>query len=399
MDAVTIPPDTTALSDEELAIELIRLGRESDQVHLRFARRAAQFAARNKHDDDGFATPIDWMRFNCHLTSNAAADLIAVGQNLQRLPESVQAVSKGQIGFAHVKAMARTADAVGGNFDEAVLLERARDSSAGKFYYVCNHYRHAADRKGYESEQAELVENRKLSISPCEDGAVLINGVLDPVGGAAFITAIEPLARKSGAHDDRSREKRLGDALVDLSLHALDSGLIPQQGSQRTHLQVTTTLETLLGLEGAPGAELEFAKLPISSKTVERLACDCSVTRILLGSDSMVIDVGRAKRTISGPARKALNVRDRGCTWPGCERPASWTSGHHLKHWFFGGVNDPPNLTLLCYRHHWMVHEGNWQIVRSDDGRMLTIPPTVTFGPAAEGPAQPPQMPDLVAPY
>jgi Domain of unknown function (DUF222)/HNH endonuclease len=168
-------------------------------------------------------------------------------------------------------------------------------------------------------------------------------------------------------------------------MHALDSGLIPQQASQRTHLQVTTTLETLLGLPGAAAAEMEFS-LPISSKTVERLACDCSITRILLGSDSVVIDVGRAKRTISGPARKALNARDRGCTWPGCERPASWTSGHHLKHWIHGGTNKPPNLTLLCYRHHWMVHEGNWQIVRGDDGRMLTIPPTLRFGPSPRGP-------------
>jgi hypothetical protein len=41
---------------------------------------------------------------------------------------------------------------------------------------------------------------------------------------------------------------------------------------------------------------------------------------------------------------------------------------------------------LLCYRHHWMVHEGGWQIVRGDDGRMLTIPPAVGFGPASRGP-------------
>jgi hypothetical protein len=57
-----------------------------------------------------------------------------------------------------------------------------------------------------------------------------------------------------------------------------------------------------------------------------------------------------------------------------------------LKHWIHGGTSDPGNLTLLCYRHHWMVHEGNWQIVRGDDGRMLTIPPTVTFGPPARRP-------------
>jgi hypothetical protein len=178
----------------------------------------------------------------------------------------------------------------------------------------------------------------------------------------------------------------LADATVDLAMHALDSGLIPRQGSQRTHLNVTTSLETLLGLPGAPAAELEFAPLPISSKTVERLACDSSVTRILLNSDSMVIDVGRAKRTINGPTRKALSVRDKHCVWPGCERPASWTSGHHLVHWIHGGGGDLPNLALLCYRHHWNVHEGNWQIVRGDDGRMLTIPPTVTFGPSPRGP-------------
>jgi hypothetical protein len=130
---------------------------------------------------------------------------------------------------------------------------------------------------------------------------------------------------------------------------------------------------------------MEFS-LPISSKTVERLACDCSVTRILLDSDSMVIDVGRAKRVTSGPQRKALNARDKGCIWPGCDRPASWASGHHLKHWIHGGGSDLENLALLCYRHHWNVHEGGWQIVRSDDGLVTTIPPTVTFGPTSRGP-------------
>jgi hypothetical protein len=126
--------------------------------------------------------------------------------------------------------------------------------------------------------------------------------------------------------------------------------------------------------------------MPVSSTTVERLACDASVTRIILDSRSNVIDVGRAKRTISGPGRKALNVRDRGCTWPGCERPASWTSGHHIRHWIHGGTNEPSNLTLLCYRHHWNVHEGGWQVVRDDDGRIVTIPPTVSFGLASRGP-------------
>src|SRR6266852_6248192 len=164
-------------------------------------------------------------------------------------------------------------------------------------------------------------------------------------------------------------------------VRALDNGLVPQ----RAHVQVTASLETLLGLPGAPAADMEFS-LPISAKAVERIACDCAVTRVVLGSESTVIDVGRAKRTISGPQRKALKVRDCGCTWPGCDRPVSMTEGHHLVHWIQNGPGDLPNLTLLCYRHHWMVHEGGWQIVRTDDGRMITIPPPTGFERLPRGP-------------
>jgi len=194
-------------------------------------------------------------------------------------------------------------------------------------------------------------------------------------------SALEPLAQRAGKDDDRCRDRRVADALVDVCMHALDNG-VP---SRRTHLQVTTSLETLLGLSGAPAAEMDFS-LPISAKAVERLACDCTVTRVLLGSDSTVIDVGRAKRVISASQGKALKVRDRGCVWPGCDRPAPWTSGHHLVHWINGGPTDLSNLALLCYRHHWMVHEGEWQIVRADDGRMLTIPPITPYQRLARGP-------------
>jgi len=370
----------------ELAEELLREIRQGQLSQLRAARLAARFADTDEYAADGFVSPFEWIRFNGHLTSVAAGDLIAVGENLERLPQTVQSMTGGEIGFAHLKTMARTANFIGGGFDETKLLPKAKDNSAGKFYYICDHYRHSLDPKAYEAEQTERVENRKLTITTCDDGAVLIKGVFDPEGGAALRTAWEPLARRSGAHDYRSRQKRLADAAVELAVHAMDIGAIPQQATQRTHLQVTVPLETMLGLPGAPGGDLEFSPQPISAKTVERLACDASVTRIVFDSKSQVIDVGRAERTIKGPGRKALNVRDGGCTWPGCERPASWTSGHHIKHWFHGGTNEAPNLTLLCYRHHWMVHEGNWQIVRGDDGRMITIPPLVTFAHSSQGP-------------
>jgi hypothetical protein len=367
--------DVYSPSGAELGMELMRLARERDLIDLRFCLVASDFVATDHYDKEGYVSPIDWIRFNCHMTANAAADRVAVGERMGELTESTDAMVSGRIGFAHMTVMARTANALGDKFKESALLDKAVENSPGKFHHLCRHYRHAADRKGYEVEQAELVENRWLSLSSVEDGSLVISGALDPVGGAALRTALEPLARKSGAHDDRNLDRRQADALVELA-----SG-----GEQKAQIQVTSSIETLLGLAGAPAAEMEFS-LPVSSTTVERLACDSSIARVLLGSDSMVIDVGRAKRVISGPQRKALNARDKGCVWPGCDRPASWTSGHHLDHWIHGGGGDLPNLTLLCYRHHWMVHEGNWQIVRSDDGCITTIPPTVTFGPSPRGP-------------
>ncbi len=377
--------DVWVLGDLTGEERLIRQRHAIDLMELSFAQEAAEFAATDEYEREGSVSPIDWIRINCHMTGPAAADRVAVGQLVPQLGLTVVALADGEVGFAHLTVMARTADAIGAKFNETALLKKACENSPGKFHHICRHYRHAADPKGYAAAEADLVENRSLRMSTADDGAVFLSCILDPAGGAAVRSALEPLAHRSGAGDDRTYDRRMADALIDLSMHALDNGLVPQNASQRTHLQVTTSLETLLGLDGAPAAEMEFS-LPISAKTVERLACDCSVTRILLGSDAMVIDVGRAKRVISGPQRKALNARDGGCVWPGCDRPASWTSGHHLVHWIRGGPGDLENLTLLCYRHHWMVHEGNWQIVRGDDGGMLTIPPTVTFGPSPRGP-------------
>src|ERR1700681_5097327 len=216
----------------ELAEELLREIHQGHLSQLRAARLAARFADTDEYDADGFVSPIEWIRFHGRLTSVAAADLIAVGEDLERLPQTVQAVSDGEIGFPHLKTMARTANFIGGGFDEIKLLPKAKDNSAGKFYYICDHYRHSLDPKAYEAEQSERVENRKLTITTCDDGAVLIKGVFDPEGGAALRTAFEPLARKSGAHDDRSREKRLAGGAVGAAGRAMGRGGRAQQETQ-----------------------------------------------------------------------------------------------------------------------------------------------------------------------
>jgi hypothetical protein len=340
-------------SGEQLAEDLPRLRHACDLLELYFAKDAAAFAHTDEADLQGSSTPIDWIRHNCRMGGHAAADRVRVGEQLSRLPESALATSEGRIGYAHLSLIASTSRAITERdparpLDERPLLEGALENSVGKFRYLCHHLRHAQDAEGLAAEQKAAHEARRLELVGCEDGSLLIRGVLDSEGGAVLRTALEPLARRRGKHDDRSRERRLGDGMVELAGHALDTGRVSGQGSQRAHLQVTTTLETLLARAGAPAAELEFS-LPISARTVERLACDCNVTRVLLGADSAVIDVGRSRRLVSGSQRRALNARDGHCQWPGCNRPASWCQAHHILTWLRGGGTDLTNMTLLCY--------------------------------------------------
>ena len=77
---------TQDLQLSAVAHELQQVLHQIDLLQLRAANLAAQFAATDEYNEQGYATPIDWIRFHCHVTSNVAADLVAVGNNLDRIP-------------------------------------------------------------------------------------------------------------------------------------------------------------------------------------------------------------------------------------------------------------------------------------------------------------------------
>jgi hypothetical protein len=100
-----------------------------------------------------------------------------------------------------------------------------------------------------------------------------------------------------------------------------------------------------MGLDGCLGGDLEHAGVVLAA-TVQRLACDARVRRVLLGPTSAVIGVGRALRLPSPATRAALRIRSGGCEWPGCDRPAVYTNAQHMVHWGHGGGTDLDNLVL-----------------------------------------------------
>jgi hypothetical protein len=137
---------------------------------------------------------------------------------------------------------------------------------------------------------------------------------------------------------------------------------------------VVVSLDTVMGELAAPGADLEWGGF-LTGEAIRRFLCDCKVHRVVTSGASIPIDVGRATRTIPTALRRALVVRDRGCAFPGCTRPAAWCDGHHLVHWTEGGATCLENCVLLCSGHHRMVHDGGWQLRRAAEGRLLVRPP------------------------
>jgi hypothetical protein len=115
---------------------------------------------------------------------------------------------------------------------------------------------------------------------------------------------------------------------------------------------------------------------PLSAVAARRLACDAAILPAVLGGGGQVLDVGRERRLFTGPLRRALILRDRGCAFPGCDRPPRWADGHHMIHWADGGETTLHNAVLLCGHHHRLIHHSPWQVrLNPADGLPEFIPP------------------------
>jgi hypothetical protein len=104
---------------------------------------------------------------------------------------------------------------------------------------------------------------------------------------------------------------------------------------------------------------------------VERMLCDCTVSRVVTGPDGLPLDVGRSQRTIPPQLRKGLDIRDGGCRFPDCDRPPGWCDAHHVVHWKDGGATDLINLVFFCDHHHHVVHQDGWSV--KFDGHELNV--------------------------
>ncbi|MFG1917312.1 DUF222 domain-containing protein [Micromonospora sp. NPDC048898] len=336
----------------------------------------------------GASSTAVWLRERLHLTISTARRLVDLAAALDAGNTGIRAalangditvdqarVIADTVATVHTAAGAQAADkAVGvftewaGQFDPTLL----RKLGTRILDHVAPEAADAAAQAALEAEARRTSRDRHLTLSTLSDGRLRLTGILDTETAGLLRAAIDPLSAPSGPDDTRCAGQRRHDALADICRLSLRTGDLPEHGGNPAQIVVTTTFDTLAG-ELGPGA-LDTG-LHLTPESVRRLACDAAILPAVLNGAGQPLDVGRQRRLITGTVRRALVLRDRGCAFPGCDRPPRWCDAHHIRHWADGGTTSLANAVLLCGHHHRHLHHTDWAVRLGGDGRPEFVPP------------------------
>src|SRR3954468_21477805 len=364
-----------------------------NRVAAEIARTVRQCELTGAAEVDGLKTMQSWLRGHAHLSAAEAGRLVRSGRALAHLPATAAAFADGSIpaGQGAVVApigseealAAATAQGVDLGAVEQALVGVAVGEAHAQLPQVVHVYLEALDPDGTEPDPTE---GRRLSIARHADGSVTGRFDLDAVGGEKVQAAIESIVQGSRPRgDERTRVQQNADALVQLCDNQLASGHLPMLRTVKPHVIATLDTEDLTATSTTgPGAARTGFGAQISAARARWLACDGTVSRIVMGPDGQPLEVGRTQRVVPAHIRRAVERRDGHCVFAGCSAPTYWCDVHHLVHWIDGGDTSLENSGLLCERHHTKVHHGFsierdpaglWRTYRPDGSEILTSTP------------------------
>ena len=228
---------------------------------------------------------------------------------------------------------------------------------------------------------AEDTTLNDMAVMQNAEGRVTATMDLDSLTAEALLAALDPLCRPvpqpDGSPDPRPAGRRRADAMGQIVFTYLSHSDRPMSGGVLPHVTLIRPVH-----EGAVDS-LGFTG-PVSAATADLIACDSTLTRVIVDHTGVPIDVGRSERLFPPRIRKALGIRDGGCAFPGCGRPVSWCDAHHIVPWSEGGTTCLDGGVLLCRMHHTLIHHGDWQVYLGRDRHPWFIPPHDPNGPEPE---------------
>lgn len=372
------PSELAAMSHAELELAIATLSAEIDAAEHRLLTLIRHFDERQRHRDHGLPSAAAWLSWRIGLGPVAAREKVRVAKALGELPQIDAAFARAEVSYSKVRAMTRIATPE----SEGRLLHMAKNASAAQLETICRGVAQVI-------EHSEDGPARWLAFRADTDGMVRLEVRLGPDDAAILKRAL------SAAREGDSAEAPSGEERVSALVRLADAFLVGKPpegrpGADRHQLVVAIkdealapdgTLAVVAG-EGTLGA--------LAQACVERLACDATLVDA---------ETGRKQRVVSPSMRRALQVRDGCCRFPGCTN-RRWVDAHHIIPWSRGGPTTKANLILLCTTHHRLVHELGYQIdgdakapvfLRPDGSPILT--PTPTLPRNRLPPTRPPRAP------
>lgn len=337
------------LSDEALGDQLVELEGALSGLEAERSRRLHLFNEREAHHSFGMPSTTAYLIHRCRIAPHRAARLVAMAKSLGRMPRTFRSWTGDELGQDQVRILAHAHDSNPEVFElkEDVLIDTVEPLSITDTSKAVTYWRQLVNSRRFDEEWHKLHERRRVHLSQTFEGLWRLSGWLDPEAGGLLKTALDAATPPPSDGDERTPEQRRADGLADLARLALDSGTLPEQGGEKPHLFVL--------VDGSGVGETIEGTVLVASDS-ERLGCDASVTRIVMGPNSEILDVGRKTRVIPPSLRRAVIARDRHCQHPGCLRPAKWCDIDHIIPWQEGGETKLENLQLLCRYHQTLKH-------------------------------------------
>jgi hypothetical protein len=380
-----------AVTDVALGTQVRSIWVALCRLQAQLSRRVAVFDERGAAARDGARSVRDWLRHRLRLDAVEAGRHATVAATLAGRPATAAAYLRGEISLDHVAAIDEAAWMLGDDAMtrgvERILLEHARREPPGRLRRISRRLRERGDPQAGLEAFRRVRAHRFLDVIRAATGAITLRGQLDAGDGELLLAALAAHGVPGGpagagaapalvggevevtAAGAGTPEQLRADALVSLCRAVLRTDLLDlgRGRGDRPRVVVTVALETLrTGPRDGPVAE--EARLgsgePVPAGTARRLACDARVLPAVLGEASEVLDIGAETETVTQGLRRAVELRDRGCRFPGCDRPTAECEAHYVTHWARAGLSIVDNVVLQCPHHHVLVHEGGWQVTR-----------------------------------
>ncbi|WP_245975570.1 HNH endonuclease signature motif containing protein [Amycolatopsis palatopharyngis] len=359
------------LSEGELLGGLLESEKVLRRQYGRMLELVAETEKRGAASAQGYAGTVSLLMMALHLTRAEAKARVA--QAATPMPLVEEALRAGEIGLGQVaqiqKVLAQAPDALPEAerlATENTLVELGCQANATQVAKVGQRILGHWDVENAPPKDREQPAGpyREFHGRYRRDGQYVFSGQLDPESAGELEGVMHPLAKPDpadadGTPDRRSHAQRQGDALAEIISRTARADDLPTTGGERAVVTVTISLAEL-------EQRAETAMLNASGYTsisqLRRWCCEAKVLPAVLGTQGEVLDLGRAQRLATPAQRRALAIRDRGCTRPGCTRGPKWCQVHHVISWIDDGLSDLDNMILLCAKHHRELHHTGWSV-------------------------------------